>query len=144
MKTAGCVRVWVRVVPGLFIFQTESPNGGQRFIQGFAKIGHACGAEPIPFFEMFGEFPVDVVVRGLHVAAQVALARNDEAHVERWRQNAGVVPVNFGLGVQCRVNRAMGCSWIPISVLRDQLGPVTQMQRRVGPCRRGSCRGDRG
>ena len=61
-----------------FVFQAESPNGGQCFVKRLAKIRHARGAEPVPTIVMFGGFAVNVVCGGLHVAAQVALAPHDD------------------------------------------------------------------
>jgi len=63
------------------VLQAESPNGGQCFVKRLAKIRHARGAEPVPLIVMFGGFAVNVVGRGLHVAAQVALAPHDATHV---------------------------------------------------------------
>ena len=114
---------------GALRFQAKPPNGGQRFIQGLAKIRHACTTEPVPLLEAFGEFAVNVVTRSLHVAAQVALGCHDEAHVHGRRQNAGTVPVNFTLVVHSRVNGAVRQFMIAQPVLRDQFGRVAQMQR---------------
>ncbi len=66
-----------------FIFQAESPNGGQCFVNRLTKIRDARGAEPVPPIVMFGGFAVNVVCGGLHIAAQVALAPRDEAHLHR-------------------------------------------------------------
>ena len=66
----------------------------------------ACGAKPIPFFEGFSAFTVYVVAGRLHVAAQVALERMNEAHVKGVRQNARFIPINFVLVVHPRVDRS--------------------------------------
>jgi hypothetical protein len=92
-----------------------------------AKIRHACTTEPVPLFEIFGAFAVDVVAG---IATQVALVCKDEAHVHGRRQNAGTVPVNFTLVVHSRVNGAVRQFMIAQPVLRDQFGRVAQVQRR--------------
>ena len=115
-----------------FRFQTEPPNGGQRFVKSLAKIRHAIAAEPVPLIEIVGAFAMNVVTGCLHVTAQIALARINEAHVHGWWQNAGTIPVNFILIVQPGINCAMRQPVIPHAMLRDQFAWVAQMQRRVG------------
>ena len=67
-----------------FGFQAEPPNGCQPVVKSLAEVRDARGAEPVPLLEIFGAFAVDVVVGILHVAAQVTLAPDDEAHVHWW------------------------------------------------------------
>lgn len=81
---------------GAFRFQPDPPNGRQRFVKSLAEVRGARGAEPVPLFEIFGAFAVDVVDGILYVAAQVTLALDDEAHVHWRRQNAGRVPLYLG------------------------------------------------
>ena len=64
-----------------FRFQTEPPTGGQMFIQSLTEIGYTIGAEPVPLLEIFSTFSMYGVTGELHVTAQVAFARINEAHV---------------------------------------------------------------
>ena len=66
---------------GPFRFQAKLPNGRQRFVKRLAEVRGTRSAEPVPLSEIFGAFAVDVVAGILHVAAQVTLAPDDEAHV---------------------------------------------------------------
>jgi hypothetical protein len=112
-----------------FRFQPKPPNGGQRFVKSLAEVRHTCTTEPVPFTKIFGEFAVNVVTR---IAAQVALVRHDETHVEWRRQNTGTVPLYFGVVIHGRVNCAVWQCMIAQPMLRDQFGRVAQVQRRVG------------
>jgi hypothetical protein len=113
-------------------FQPEPPNGCQQVVKSLAEVRGTRSAEPVPLSEIFGAFAVNVVVGILHVAAQVTLARNDEAHVQWRRQNAGPVPLYFGWFIHGRVNGTVRQFMVSQPVLRDQFGRVAQVQRRVG------------
>jgi hypothetical protein len=79
----------------------------------------ALGAVSVPLLEIVGAFAINVVPGGLHVAAQVAFARINEAHIHgRW-QNTSTIPVNFRLIVQPGINCAMRQFMIAKTMLCD-------------------------